>query len=258
MIQQIIPQSYITKLGQIREYKRATCSKHKSSMKLFAIVSAFLASAVVCDVQYECLNSNHFAFTFDNGPGQYTPTLLGILDAVQVKATFHIVTQWLTDFQIAGYVKKIHHRGHLVGIRFNPQLSPESMSDEAIVASLVADQERIYKLIKVKPVYVRLPYNSAFNERVVDAVERAGFIVTIHNLESQDYLADSDANIQHIYDSVVSGIDTRLFNQSAILVQSDQNLFSVKSVTKLVQYIRDGKNYQIVTLNECLGLPAYK
>lgn len=72
-------------------------------------------------VYVRCVDPNIVALTFDDGPSQYTPKLLDILDQEDVKATFFVLARNLDPAYSKHYAKNQHtlkeivKRGHLFG-----------------------------------------------------------------------------------------------------------------------------------------------
>jgi len=110
-------------------------------MRATGLISLALAGATFnmasAKIVTQCVQSNVFAMTWDDGPAQYTKQLLDILSQKDVKVTFHVVTRYLTDPNVQSLIRQIANAGHLIGLRAEASWNLLSMSDEQITSGIV-------------------------------------------------------------------------------------------------------------------------
>lgn len=55
--------------------------------------------------------------TFDGGPGPATAFVIQALNAVEVKATFHVTTDYLKEVSVVSNMRSAYETGHIIGLR---------------------------------------------------------------------------------------------------------------------------------------------
>jgi peptidoglycan/xylan/chitin deacetylase (PgdA/CDA1 family) len=212
-------------------------------------VIALFSSSVKADIVSKCVRSGMFAMTWDDGPADFSSQLLDILGKKNVKITFHLSTQHLTDPNVQSMVQRISSEGHLIGLRTEPDWNLFQMSDDMIKAVIARAGNTLANFSRHYPKFVRLPYKG-WDARVLRAVEATGAIITMHNIESYDYTGNSD----RIYNSFQLSVSLKTPGSgSFISVQRDSIQGSVGVTGKLIDLIKEN-GYEIVTLDKCLGL----
>lgn len=206
-------------------------------------------SAVSAKVITQCVSPGMFAMTFDDGPAAHTQELLQILRSKNAKITFHLTTTYLTDPNTQSMVKQIANDGHLIGLRTEASWNLLSMSSDQIKAGLARQGNVIANFSGHYPKFVVLPYGG-YDQRVLDAVESTGLIVTSFNIDTYDYHNDGARTLNSVKLSLsLAGQGQGSF----ISVQHDGIKQSVAVTGQLVDIIRDN-GYKLVKLDECLGM----
>ena len=200
-------------------------------------------------IQTRCVQSGMYAMTWDDGPAEYTEQLLNVLSSNNVKATFHITTQHLTDPAFQDTIQRIVHSGHLIGLRTESNWNFLKMSDAQIRASIVRQANLLASYIGYTPKFIRLPHDR-LNKRVLKAVESTGLIVTNFNLETYDQYNDSTRT----YNAIELALSlTRKGAGSFVSIQHDGVKQSVGITSKVIDLVKSN-GYKFVKLDECLGL----
>ncbi|MFF4619996.1 polysaccharide deacetylase family protein [Nonomuraea jabiensis] len=149
-------------------------------MVIHALLAAVLATTSLpaqaatadCD-RVKCL-----ALTFDDGPGEGTPTLLKILKQEGVKATFFLVGKQVERRpQIA---RQTLAQGHAIGNHTYSHASLPTLLDEQILDELKTTQDAIQQATGLRPTMFRPPYGHT-DDRVLglaDQVELAQVLWT--------------------------------------------------------------------------------
>ena len=193
----------------------------------------------------KCVRNGDVALTFEDGPSiKSTKKLLNLLEAFNVKATFHVVTKHFNYQEAKNLMIEIISRDHVLGYRLEAEWTMQDVSTEGIQGAVDYRLEMIRKACGKKPKFVRTSFNAT--ELVKNALLASGLIVTVPNFESYDYKEGFDINeMINRFDSLSLG--------SVISVQREfaANLFETTSA--FVNHLRN-KNYNIVTLQECTGI----
>ena len=204
--------------------------------------SISISSALIVN---KCIKDKDVALTFEDGPSiKTTKKLLDLLDSLDVKATFHVVTKHFNYVQVQKLMSDIMSSGHVLGYRLEAEWTMQDVSPGGVQGAVDYRLEMIKKACGKKPKFVRTSYNAT--ELVKNALLASGLIVTIPNFESNDY--SKDFNIE----SMLNRFDL-LSLGSVITVQREfaDDLF--ETTKSFVEHLRS-KNFRIVTLQECTGI----
>lgn len=193
----------------------------------------------------ECIKDKEVALTFEDGPSiKTTKNLLDLLDSLEIKSTFHVVTKHINFGEVKSLMNEIIERGHVLGYRLEAEWTMQGVSIEGIQGAVEYRLEMIKKAIGKKPKFVRTSHNAT--DLVKNALLASALIVTIPNFETYDY--KKEFNTQDMikrFDSVNL--------KSAITVQREfaDNLFDTTKT--FVEHLRSN-GYKIVTLQDCTGI----
>jgi peptidoglycan/xylan/chitin deacetylase (PgdA/CDA1 family) len=208
-------------------------------------------------VPNSCKAEGQIAFTFDQGPSQYTGLLLTTLAKNKVKATFHISPDYLDNPVIVAYLRRIANEGHLVGLFIK----------EAITTAMLPDYLRnctsvLKNIINYEPNFLRFPVPgpSPAAQKIINGM---GFRVTSYNLDSQDYnyvndstASDGKGQIFQVFKNTLDQIYPPSLG-SFISVQRDIVLSSVQQTDAIIKYALQ-KGYKAVRLDTCIGAGEIK
>lgn len=187
--------------------------------------------------------------TFDDGPSQYTRTLLDVLDKYGVKATFFVV-----DTQCAEVMKEITDRGHSIGLHSVSHVYSEIYSSpESFFEDLYAVQDVVYRNTGVKTTLMRFPGGSSntvsckFCEGIMstltEAVQDAGFQYFDWNLNSED--TGSARTAPKVQKTVIQGLQE---NPVSMVLQHDIHGFSVAAVEEILIWgLKNGYTFRPLT-----------
>ncbi|MBI0577360.1 polysaccharide deacetylase family protein [Neobacillus cucumis] len=102
-------------------------------------------------------SSAKIAFTFDDGPNRiFTPQLLDLLKANNIKATFFVVGSKAEKYP--ELIERMHEEGHLIGIHNYVHKSNWVMSPWKIRQDLDKSASIIEKITGERPIYYRPPW----------------------------------------------------------------------------------------------------
>lgn len=223
---------------------------------LFLLVLAALLFSVAFarapEIYSMCEREGEIAFTYDQGPSQYTGKLLVTLAKHKVKATFHVSPDYLDNPVILAYLRKAAMDGHLIGIFVKEDVKEEEAKDYLAQASAAISRYTNYK-----PQFLRFPAPGP-SEEMLKIVTGLGYTVSIYNLDSQDY---NSVNVPVEGNESVFSVFKDIFDQilppakgSFIAIQRDIVQASVEQSDAIIQYALD-KGYKPVRLDQCIRKP---
>lgn len=196
-----------------------------------------------------CEREGEIAFTYDQGPSQYTGKLLVTLAKHKVKATFHISPDYLDNPVILAYLRKATMDGHLIGIFVKEEVGEEQVKDYLGAASAA-----IRRYTNYQPQFLRFPAPGPSAE-MLKTVTGLGYTVSTYNLDSQDY---NSVNVPVEGNESVYLTFKDIFDQilppakgSFIAIQRDIVQASVEQADAIIQYALD-KGYRPVRLDQCI------
>ena len=124
------------------------------------------------------------ALTFDDGPGPYTPQVLGVLERYDVPATFFEIGEMVADYPqysrevvAAGYPVEDHTWSH-------PDLT--DIPAAQVEYQIDAAQEEIRSVTGVTSACLRPPYDS-WDAAVLDQVAQDGLTTMSYSIDSRDW-----------------------------------------------------------------------
>ena len=189
--------------------------------------------------------------TFDDGPGDYTGTLLDILKKYGVKATFFV-----TGYGDDVLIQREYAEGHAVGLHTNTHDYAYIYSSMGNFASdLDAVSERVMRVTGKVSRLMRFPGGSSnvisarydggakIMSALVDVVKDWGYTYFDWNVDSDD--AGRADSAEQVYNNVVS---TLKVGGDSIVLQHDTKPYSVEAVERIIQYGLEN-NYVFEKLN---------
>jgi peptidoglycan/xylan/chitin deacetylase (PgdA/CDA1 family) len=191
------------------------------------------------------------AITFDDGPDPaYTPAILDILAAHNVKATFFMVGRHVRQYP--DIARRIVAEGHDIGNHTYTHRSMVPLSPDKILEEIVYG-EKIIEEVTGKKVYFFRPPRGLYNQVVRDIVADRQYTMVLWSISSQDWRESSSRIItQKILDSVIGG-DILLFHDSGNLItaQGGNRYNTVAALPKILAGLEE-KGLVPVTMQEML------
>jgi peptidoglycan/xylan/chitin deacetylase (PgdA/CDA1 family) len=222
-------------------------------MRIAMLSFLTVVAAEAGKIYRECQKEGMIAFTFDQGPSQYTGILLTHLAKAEVKATFHIVPDYLDNPVISANLRRAATEGHLIGLYVRDSVT------EANVKSYLTNATSLMKqYINYQPQFLRFP-NPGPSEAMMKAVTALGYKVTSYNLDSQDYNQVGDTTESNgtgnVYGTIRGILDQIVPPTlgSFICVQRDLVQASVSQTPAILNYAK-ARGYKAVKLDACIGV----
>ena len=187
--------------------------------------------------------------TFDDGPSQYTPEILDILDKYGVKATFFVV-----NGRYNHVMKDIVDRGHQIGLHCYKHVYSEIYeSDEAYFKDLKKISDVVKKQTGVESKLVRFPgggsntiskkYSPGIMTRLSQSVVEKGYSYFDWNCTNGD--ADG-ANT--VVKQVINCSKFPRSEKNIVVLMHDNKKITMESLPKIIEYYKAcGMEFGVLT-----------
>ncbi|PJF18336.1 Carbohydrate esterase family 4 protein [Paramicrosporidium saccamoebae] len=222
-------------------------------MRVATLVCLSIGAVTAGKIYRECQKEGMIAFTFDQGPSQYTGILLTHLAKAEVKATFHIVPDYLDNPVISANLRRAATEGHLIGLYVR-----DSVTEANVKAYLANATSLMKQYINYQPQFLRFP-NPGPSEAMMKTVTALGYKVTSYNLDSQDYNQvggttepNGTGNVYGTIRAILDQIVPPTLG-SFICVQRDLVQASVSQTPAILNYVK-ARGYKAVKLDACIGV----
>ncbi len=180
--------------------------------------------------------------TFDDGPSNRTCEVLDILDKANIKATFFIVGETITE-KGKECLKQMVEDGHTIGLHTYSHNYKKLYSS---VESFLEDYDKLYQLIYeitgIKPNIFRFPGGSTnsfvkkIKQEVIIEMERRGFTFYDWNVSAEDSVGKPTAY------SIMKNIrkDYNRFHYPVVLMHdSEKNSLTVSLLPEIISEIKE-------------------
>lgn len=124
------------------------------------------------------------ALTFDDGPSQYTPQVLAVLQRYNVPATFFVIGECISQYP--DYLQQELAAGNAVGNHTFTHPHLPTLAASAIYDELSQTQNAIYHALGMRPAVFRPPYGE-YNNDVVNAASQSGMTVINWSAVANDW-----------------------------------------------------------------------
>lgn len=187
------------------------------------------------------------ALTFDDGPlPEYTPRILDILKAHQVKAVFFCIGRHIPDNE--DLLQRIHEEGHVIG---NHSYCHDFWFDmynwRRMELDLLNMNDMAENVLDVQPRLFRPPYGVT-NPNLATAVRKTNMTAIGWNIRSLDTVAkDEQKLLEHILSKLKPG---------AVILLHDTCRITADILPALIEGIRQ-RGYELERVDKLLKIPAY-
>jgi len=208
----------------------------------------------------KCKKDKQWALTFDDGPFDHDIKLLNLLKNKGVKATFFVNGDNVMDIKSSEgreRIKMMHKQGHIIGNHTWRHTDLNEADDETIKEEMKKLEDAVYDIIGKRPAFMRLPYGSGSgNKHVHSILSDLGYTAGFQwNVDTNDwkYEGDVDYALARFKEKIGSPILS--LNHVYYSGITDEKLLTL--IEKEIDYMIS-QGYTPVTVDECIGLPAYK
>jgi len=208
----------------------------------------------------QCKNPNEWAMTYDDGPTQFADDILDLLKENGIKATFFLLGKMYMEAGTPDWkriVKRMYDEGHVVASHTFSHQDLTSLSPEQIKEEMQKIEDAIYDAVGVKPAFMRPPYGSGDgNQTVMNALKEFGITAACTwHVDPMDWDNGGDINFAKQAFSKLNGEGVISLNHLQYNGASKQGILDL---AKAEIEVMKGKGYKSVTMEECLGMSAYK
>lgn len=196
------------------------------------------------------IGRHELALTFDDGPSEWTPPILDLLQAYEARATFFVLgasTEGREEI-----VRRAAEDGHEIGNHLYSHKDPEQLPDGELRDELERTGSLLESLVGTRPVHFRPPY-AATNFRVADVARRAGLKRTVlRSIDPADWnTTDSSAIAAHVLDRARPGAIVCLHDGNPPHERASRQA----TVDALVQMVPEltARGFRLVTVSELLA-----
>jgi len=196
------------------------------------------------------IGRRELALTFDDGPSEWTPPILDLLQAHEAHATFFVLGASIDGRE--DIVRRAAAEGHEIGNHLYSHADPEELADEALRDELERTGSQLESVVGRRPVHFRPPY-AATNYRVADVARSAGLERTVlRSVDSADWdTTASSAIAMHVLDRARPGAIVCLHDGNPPHGRSSRQ----PTVDALVQMVPEltARGFRLVTVSELLA-----
>lgn len=216
-----------------------------------------------------CNRPGVFALTFDDGPFNYSWDLAKYLQSRNVKATFFTNgDNFVKDIRSATtmtsdgpksyleVLKYYHELGHEIASHTFQHTNLKGLPDEQVQYQMNQQSDLIFDATGQRPTLMRPP-EGELDDAASRVLKSLGYSSIMWDVDTKDYelkgLPTEEGLVRGVVENDVAGQ-----TPGHIALQHDVHESSAKSLTPwMIDYI-SSKNYQFVTVSDCLGIPAYQ
>lgn len=205
------------------------------------VTSKYTNKSVKCKVTVQ--KTKYIAFTFDDGPGEYTDTLLDALKKYHSKATFFVVGN-----RVGSYSSQLKHEyslGMEIGSHTYSHQNLKAISKKSIISEINKAKSAIKKIIGVEPTVLRPPYGN-YNETVS---KYAGVPMIYWSVDTEDWKYKNASYVKRtVLNSAADG---------EIVLMHDIHQTTVQGFIKALPKLRKS-GYEMVTVSELYAIKGKK
>ncbi|KAI0973750.1 carbohydrate esterase family 4 protein [Xylaria arbuscula] len=194
----------------------------------------------------KCSKSGVLALAYDDGPYQYTSSLVDTLNAAGVKGTFFFTgTLYGCIYNQRAAVKKAFDAGHQVASHTWTHPHMGSMSAAAIQSEMEKVEQAMVNIFGRKPAYVRPPYLETGGQ-FLSVMRSLNYTVINDDVDTGDWNNNSPAQSEALFQNAGAG------GQGHIPLMHETYQTTVTTLTNWLINWAKTNNLKIVTVAECL------
>lgn len=195
---------------------------------------------------------DYIALTFDDGPDpKYTPQILDILKANNIKASFFVVGSNVLEYP--ELAQRIVNEGHLLGNHTYTHPKLKNAQPQEIIDEIESTQKAIQEITNTTPKYFRTPFNdfgtyeTNSDLKQLRVIDGLNLKIAESDLDSNDYRVQK---VEEILNSIKNGFNQ---NQSSQILFHDSGGFTrqstVDALPEVIKFLKE-KKIQFITVSE--------
>lgn len=214
-----------------------------------------LESRAAAQVITKCTVPNTAALTFDDGPYWYIYDISKALVAAGAKGTFFFNGNnygCIYDADNQKRVKYAYDKGHQIASHTWGHKDLSTLTWDQVHDEMWRVEQALQRIAGVVPAFMRPPYGN-YNDNVRNVAGARGQKIAIWDFDSQDSVGATPAQSKQLYDQVIA-------QRPSTLLALNHETYE-RTAHEVIPYVipkLQAAGYKLVTLAECLGLPAYQ
>ncbi|KAI1344465.1 carbohydrate esterase family 4 protein [Xylariaceae sp. FL0016] len=195
----------------------------------------------------KCAKSGVLALAYDDGPYQYTSSLVDTLDAGGAKGTFFFTgTLYGCIYNQKAAVKKAFEKGHQVASHTWTHGHMGSMSASQITTEMTKVEDAMVNIFGKKPQYMRPPYLETGGS-FLSVMKQLNYTVITDDVDAGDWNNQSPQQSEQKFSSAGAG------GMGHIPLMHETYQGTVTTLTNWLINWAKTNNLKIVTVAECLN-----
>lgn len=176
--------------------------------------------------------------TFDDGPSKgITPRILDILKANNIKATFFVVGNKISECK--DIMLRINNEGHSIGLHtYTHKYKKVYSSQEAFIDEMQKTSDEIYKVLGIRPKIIRFPGGSKkhLNNEFEIKLKNLGYRIFDWNISAADGF-NNNISSDKIFRNCIDKKEK--FNRAVVLMHcSAENIQTVYALPSIIKHYR--------------------
>ncbi|KAI0096890.1 carbohydrate esterase family 4 protein [Nemania sp. FL0031] len=193
-----------------------------------------------------CSKPGVLALAYDDGPYQFTSSLVDTLDAAGVKGTFFFTgTLYGCIYNQRAAVKKAYDNGHQVASHTWTHSHMASMSAATVQSEMEKVEQAMVNIFGRKPAYVRPPYLETGGQ-FLNVMRQMGYSVINDDIDTGDWNNQSPAQSESLFQRAGAS------GNGHIPLMHETYQSTVTTLTNWLINWAKTNNLKIVTVAECL------
>ncbi|KAG8157777.1 hypothetical protein KVR01_012439 [Diaporthe batatas] len=198
-------------------------------------------------VYTRCSTPNTLALAYDDGPYQYTQSIVNKLNQAGAKGTFFFTgTLYGCIYNQAAAVKSAYESGHQVASHTWTHGHVGSMSSSQLTTEMTKLEQAYVNIFGRKPRYMRPPYLETSGS-VTSVMKTLGYNIITNDIDTGDWNGQSAAQSEAKFTQAGAG-----GNGHIPLMHETYSSTANELTTWLINWAKTN-NLKIVTVAECLG-----
>jgi peptidoglycan/xylan/chitin deacetylase (PgdA/CDA1 family) len=203
----------------------------------------------------KCTKPNTVALTFDDGPYIYQKTIVDTLNSKKAKGTFFLNGNnygCIYSSANRASIKYAYQHGHQIASHTWSHPHLKKLSKTQVTTELSKVDDALKRILGVVPAMMRPPYGE-YNDNVLNVASSRGQKVIIWDFDSGDSAGVSASQSKNLYKQIANKHPSTILTLNHETYASTAHDVLPNAIATL-----QSKGYKLVTVAECLGLPAYK
>lgn len=170
--------------------------------------------------------------TFDDGPTEFTPLFLDLLNKYQAKAVFFCIGKQIEQYP--EILKRIKEEGHIIGNHTYTHIPKNCFASATTFAEEIRKTDEILQKFQIETTYFRPPYGIT-NPHIAKAIKKCGKKVIGWDIRSLDTIIKEETRLQ-------GRVLSKLTNGNIILMH-DTSERTYHLLEQVLKYLKEN-NFQ--------------